>query len=58
MTVAVGQRVKSIFEDGRQGVVVEIRPGAILIEFEDYDEDERRPFTHRKWLPARHWEVA
>lgn len=58
MTLTVGQRVKSVFDDSREGVVVESRPEKLLIEFEDYDEDERKPFTHQKWLPARDWEAA
>lgn len=59
----VGQRVRTIFDherSSREGVVIasEGRRGgkfAILIEFEDWDEDEERPFTHRKWLPSHHW---
>lgn len=50
-----GQRVRSIFDD-REGVVVESDPVKTLIEFQDYDEAEGAPFTHRKWLPTRHWQ--
>jgi hypothetical protein len=54
----VGKRVRSIFDDRREGVVIEVLPDRILIEFEAYDEDEREHYTHRLWLPSRHWEAA
>ena len=49
-----GRRVRSIFDE-REGVVIESDPTRTLIEFDDYDEDEKRPFKHRIWLPTRHW---
>lgn len=55
-----GQRVRSVFDNKRVGVVIESNPDenptGTLIEFEDYDEDEDVPYKHRKWLPTRHWE--
>jgi hypothetical protein len=51
-----GQRVRSTFDDKREGVVIESNARATLIEFED--EDEGKPFTHRKWLPTQHWVAA
>lgn len=52
----VGQRVRSILSDGREGVVIETDDRATLIEFED--EEGGKPYTHRKWLPTRHWVQA
>jgi hypothetical protein len=51
-----GQRVRSIFEDEREGVVIESNARSTLIEFEDEEDGVR--FTHRKWLPTRHWVAA
>lgn len=55
-----GQRVRSIFDHSREGVVIDsVQEGernATLIEFEAYDEDETVHFKHRMWLPTRHWE--
>ena len=51
-THQVGQRVRSVFDES-EGVVIESKPDATLIEFEESDKGER--FTHRKWLPTRHW---
>ena len=50
-----GLRVRSVFDDGREGVVIESNPRATLIEFEDVEGGKR--YTHRKWLPTRHWAV-
>lgn len=58
MTHKPGQRVRSVFDDHREGVVIEGDEARTLIEFEDYDEDEQESYTHRKWLPTRHWEAA
>ena len=64
MTHPVGARVRSVFKDIPDaqfpdrlpdGVVIESDPTRTLIEFEEYDEDEGRNYTHRKWLPTRHW---
>lgn len=52
----VGQRVRSVFSDEREGVVIESDATHSFIEFED--EDGGVPFTHRKWLPTRHWIAA
>ena len=49
----VGQRVRYICRDEREGVVIESNARGTLIEFED-EEDGKR-YTHRKWLPTQHW---
>lgn len=51
-----GRRVRSIFNDQREGVVVESNARATLIEFEDEENGEH--YTHRKWLPTQHWVAA
>lgn len=51
-----GQRVRSVFDDEREGVVIESNTTGTLIEFEDEEDGER--YTHRKWLPTRHWVPA
>ena len=48
-----GQRVRSVFADKYEGVVIESNPRATLIEFEDEEDGER--YTHRKCLPTHHW---
>lgn len=49
----LGKRVRDVFDCGREGVVIESNPAATLIEFEEEGAGGR--FTHRKWLPTRHW---
>lgn len=51
------QLVRSTF-DGRTGVIIESDADSSLIEFTDWDEDEREHFTHRKWLPSQQWVAA
>lgn len=51
-----GSRVRSLFDDDREGVVIESNASATLIEFEDEEAGQR--FTHRKWLPTQHWVTA
>lgn len=59
-----GQRVRCIFDESREGVVIESDATRTLIEFEDYEDvtcslsDGGGHYTHRKWLPARHWRPA
>ena len=55
-THQVGSRVLSVFNDKREGVVIESNATATLIEFED--QEYGAPYTHRKWLPTRHWVTA
>lgn len=51
----VGSRVRSAFDDDRQGDVIESNAKATLIESEDEEDGQR--FTHRKWLPTEHWKA-
>jgi len=47
------QRVRCVFADEREGVVIESNSRSTLIEFED--EEGGKSYTHQKWLPTRHW---